>query len=161
MEITTLVLQIMKSRRRIASQRANWSLYAKQQLKKPPSERNLPSSDPQTPSKTPASPIEISYNYLEDLEQLYRVEVELIVVEEWQKALKVLFTDLPDGNGGISRVKTATPGLPTLRSRSFAPGYQDTTTTKILAKSPAGKAVTPIKRPSTVHNLANTDLLHA
>ena len=56
MEITTLVLQIMKSRRRIASQRANWSLYAKQQLKKPPSERNLPSSDPQTPSKSCEDP---------------------------------------------------------------------------------------------------------
>jgi hypothetical protein len=79
----------------------------------------------QSPAKTPASPIEISYNYLEDLEQLYRVEVELIVVEEWQKALNVLFTDLLDSNGGISRVETAMPGLPTLRSRSFAPGYDD------------------------------------
>jgi len=75
------------------------------------------------------------------------------VVEDWQKVLKALFTDLLDGNGEISRVKTATPGSSTLRSRSFAP---DTMTTKIQAKSPAGKVVTPIKRPSTVHNSANT-----
>jgi len=61
----------MKSRCRIASQRANWTLYVKQQLKKPPSERNLLSSDRKTlqsPAKTPACPIEISYNYFEDLE---------------------------------------------------------------------------------------------
>ena len=53
MDITTLVLQIMKSRCRIAS---NWTLYVKQQLKKPPSERNLLSSDPQNPSKSCEDP---------------------------------------------------------------------------------------------------------
>ena len=47
---------VMKSRRRIASQRVNSSLHAKQQLKKLPSERNLLSSEPRNPSnlKSPA-----------------------------------------------------------------------------------------------------------
>lgn len=50
-----------------------------------------------------ASPTEISYNYSENPEQLYRSEVEFIMVEDWQKELKVLFTDLLDGNGEVSR----------------------------------------------------------
>jgi hypothetical protein len=50
-----------------------------------------------------ASPTEISYNYLESPEQLYCAEVEFIAVEDWQKELKVLFTDLLDGNGEVSR----------------------------------------------------------
>ena len=44
----------------------------------------------QSPAKTPASPTDISYNYLEDLEQLYHAEVEFIVAEDCWKALKVL-----------------------------------------------------------------------
>jgi hypothetical protein len=44
----------------------------------------------QSPAKTPASPTDISYNYLEDLEQLYHAEVEFIVAEDCWKVLKVL-----------------------------------------------------------------------
>ncbi|KAL7629638.1 hypothetical protein AAE478_001160 [Parahypoxylon ruwenzoriense] len=50
-----------------------------------------------------ASPTEISYNYSDDPAELYRAEIEFITKEEWVNELKVLFDDLLDGNGGISR----------------------------------------------------------
>ncbi|KAK4442989.1 nuclear GTPase SLIP-GC [Podospora aff. communis PSN243] len=50
-----------------------------------------------------ASPTEISYNYSEDPNELYRAEVEFITAEDWKKELESLFMDLIDGNGDISR----------------------------------------------------------
>lgn len=50
-----------------------------------------------------ASPTEISYNYSEDPEELYRAEIEFISKHEWTRELKVLFKDLLDGNGEVSR----------------------------------------------------------
>ncbi|KAG7055961.1 tat pathway signal sequence [Colletotrichum scovillei] len=50
-----------------------------------------------------ASPTEISYNDSENPEELYRSEIEFISVEDWKKELKILFTDLLDDSGNISR----------------------------------------------------------
>ncbi|KAI1478877.1 Dynamin family-domain-containing protein [Daldinia eschscholtzii] len=50
-----------------------------------------------------ASPTEISYNHSDDPSQLYRAEIEFITAEEWIKELQILFNDLIDGNGAVSR----------------------------------------------------------
>ncbi len=50
-----------------------------------------------------ASPTEISYNYSDDPEDLYRAEVEFLTAEEWTRELEALFADLLDGNGEVSR----------------------------------------------------------
>jgi hypothetical protein len=46
---------------------------------------------------------EISYNTSEDP---YRAEIEFITREDWEKELKVLFNDLFDGSGNVSREAT-------------------------------------------------------
>ncbi|OJJ50257.1 hypothetical protein ASPZODRAFT_128885 [Penicilliopsis zonata CBS 506.65] len=46
---------------------------------------------------------EISYNHSEDP---YRAEIEFIAREDWEKELRVLFNDLLDGTGQISREAT-------------------------------------------------------
>ena len=38
--------------------------------------------------------IEVAYNYSNDLEALYRIDVEFATRTEWEKELKVLFEDL-------------------------------------------------------------------
>ncbi|KAK0643251.1 hypothetical protein B0T16DRAFT_391805 [Cercophora newfieldiana] len=50
-----------------------------------------------------ASPTEISYNYSDDPNELYRAEVEFITAEDWKKELEALFVDLIDANGEVSR----------------------------------------------------------
>lgn len=50
-----------------------------------------------------ASPTEISYNYSNDPDELYRAEVEFISTAEWLKELQDLYSDLLDGNGEVSR----------------------------------------------------------
>ncbi|KAK4199425.1 hypothetical protein QBC40DRAFT_349451 [Triangularia verruculosa] len=50
-----------------------------------------------------ASPTEISYNYSDDPNELYRAEVDFIIAEDWLKDLRSLFSDLLDGNGEVSR----------------------------------------------------------
>lgn len=50
-----------------------------------------------------ASPTEISYNYSDDPNELYRAEVEFITSAEWLKELQDLYSDLLDGNGEVSR----------------------------------------------------------
>jgi hypothetical protein len=50
-----------------------------------------------------ASPTEISYNYSEDPEELYRAEVDFITADDWIKDLRGLYSDLLDGSGEISR----------------------------------------------------------
>ncbi|KAI1322901.1 hypothetical protein F5Y16DRAFT_403978 [Xylariaceae sp. FL0255] len=55
-----------------------------------------------------ASPTEISYNYSNDSGELYRAEIEFISSEEWIRELEVLFSDLLDGNGEVSREATNT-----------------------------------------------------
>lgn len=55
-----------------------------------------------------ASPTEISFNYSDDPEELYRAEIEFISIEEWVRELHVLFSDLLDSNGQISREATNT-----------------------------------------------------
>lgn len=46
---------------------------------------------------------EISWNDSDEFNSKYRAEIEYIKPEEWQKELEVLFEDLLDGNGNISR----------------------------------------------------------
>ncbi|GAP92026.2 putative tat pathway signal sequence [Rosellinia necatrix] len=53
-----------------------------------------------------ASPTEISFNHSDDPEELYRAEIEFISSEEWIRELQVLFSDLLDGTGQISRDAT-------------------------------------------------------
>ncbi|AEO60671.1 hypothetical protein MYCTH_2310138 [Thermothelomyces thermophilus ATCC 42464] len=50
-----------------------------------------------------ASPTEISYNYSEDPDELYRAEVDFITADDWLKDLRGLYSDLLDGNGEVSR----------------------------------------------------------
>ncbi|KAL2176798.1 uncharacterized protein P884DRAFT_300219 [Thermothelomyces heterothallicus CBS 202.75] len=50
-----------------------------------------------------ASPTEISYNYSEDPDELYRAEVDFITADDWLKDLRGLYSDLLDGNGAVSR----------------------------------------------------------
>lgn len=49
-----------------------------------------------------ASATEISYNYSDDPEQLYRAEIEFIAHEDWAAELEILLDDLLDGNGQVS-----------------------------------------------------------
>lgn len=46
---------------------------------------------------------EMSYNDSEDPEARYRAEIKFITASDWEKELKILFEELVDGNGGISR----------------------------------------------------------
>lgn len=55
-----------------------------------------------------ASPTEISYNYSDDPAELYRAEIEFISSMEWSRELQVLFSDLLDGSGQVSREATTT-----------------------------------------------------
>jgi hypothetical protein len=50
-----------------------------------------------------ASPTEISYNYSDNPDELYRAEVEFITADDWAKELQALYSDLLDGNGEVSR----------------------------------------------------------
>ncbi|KAH6648251.1 hypothetical protein BKA67DRAFT_522596 [Truncatella angustata] len=50
-----------------------------------------------------ASPTEVSYNYSQDPNELYRAEIEFISAQDWEHELGVLFNDLLDGNGDVSR----------------------------------------------------------
>ncbi|KAI0456489.1 hypothetical protein F5B21DRAFT_467908 [Xylaria acuta] len=55
-----------------------------------------------------ASPTEISFNYSDDPQELYRAEIEFISTEEWVRELQVLFSDLLDRSGQVSREATKT-----------------------------------------------------
>ena len=44
---------------------------------------------------------EISYNFLDD--QPYRAQIEFIDASDWERELKVMFQDLLDANGNVSR----------------------------------------------------------
>ncbi|KAI3323344.1 hypothetical protein HD806DRAFT_496329 [Xylariaceae sp. AK1471] len=55
-----------------------------------------------------ASPTEISFNYSDDPQELYRAEIEFISSEDWIRELQVLFSDLLDGSGQVSREATNT-----------------------------------------------------
>lgn len=50
-----------------------------------------------------ASPIEISYNDSEDPAERYRAQVIFITLAEWLRELEILFRDLIDNNGELSR----------------------------------------------------------
>lgn len=50
-----------------------------------------------------ASAAEISFNYSDDPNQLYRAEVEFITAADWRQELSTLLSDLVDGNGEVSK----------------------------------------------------------
>lgn len=50
-----------------------------------------------------ASATEISFNYSDDPNQLYRAEVEFITAADWSQELNTLLDDLIDGSGNVSR----------------------------------------------------------
>ncbi|KAI0538109.1 hypothetical protein GGR58DRAFT_513346 [Xylaria digitata] len=55
-----------------------------------------------------ASPTEISFNYSDDPQELYRAEIEFISTEEWIRELQILFSDLLDDKGKVCREATKT-----------------------------------------------------
>ncbi|KAI0188385.1 hypothetical protein EV127DRAFT_368349 [Xylaria flabelliformis] len=55
-----------------------------------------------------ASPTEISFNDSNDPQELYRAEIEFITSEEWVRELQILFSDLLDSSGHVSREATKT-----------------------------------------------------
>ncbi|KAI0103234.1 hypothetical protein GGR51DRAFT_525139 [Nemania sp. FL0031] len=55
-----------------------------------------------------ASPTEISFNHSDNPRELYRAEIEFISAEDWIRELQVLFSDLLDGSGQVSREATRT-----------------------------------------------------
>ncbi|KAI1740104.1 hypothetical protein F4680DRAFT_465868 [Xylaria scruposa] len=55
-----------------------------------------------------ASPTEISFNHSDDPQELYRAEIEFISAEEWVRELQILFSDLLDPSGQVSREATKT-----------------------------------------------------
>lgn len=50
-----------------------------------------------------ASPTEISYNRSDDPDELYRADIEFITAEDWIKELNIIFTELLDRSGNVSR----------------------------------------------------------
>ncbi|RYP00448.1 hypothetical protein DL763_000800 [Monosporascus cannonballus] len=54
-----------------------------------------------------ASPTEISYNYSTDPGELYRAEIEFISRQDWINELTILFSDLLDGSGQVSKEANA------------------------------------------------------
>lgn len=50
-----------------------------------------------------ASPTEISWNYSDDPSALYQAEIEFVSAEDWLRELEVLFSDLLDPRGEVSK----------------------------------------------------------
>jgi hypothetical protein len=46
-----------------------------------------------------ASPTEISYNYSDNPDELYRAEIEFISAEDWKRELEIMFIDLAESSG--------------------------------------------------------------
>lgn len=49
---------------------------------------------------------EMSWNFSEDENARYRAEIEFIKPEDWEKELRILFEELLDGSGNVSREAT-------------------------------------------------------
>ncbi|ROV95754.1 hypothetical protein VPNG_08780 [Cytospora leucostoma] len=90
-----------------------------------------------------ASATEISYNYVDDPEQLYRAEVEFIGAQDWSRELRTLLGDLLDGNGQVSRDCTTPDTEACLAYSKIKAVYPHLTREMIANCSPADLAQAP------------------
>ncbi|ROW04317.1 hypothetical protein VSDG_00871 [Cytospora chrysosperma] len=90
-----------------------------------------------------ASATEISYNYSDDPEQLYRAEIEFISAADWAQELKTLLDDLLDGNGQVSRDCTTPDTEANLAYSKIKAVYPHLTKEMIANASPAELARAP------------------
>lgn len=90
-----------------------------------------------------ASATEISYNYSDDPEQLYRAEIEFIGAADWSRELNTLLDDLLDGNGQVSRDRTTPDTEASLAYSKIKAVYPHMTKEMIASTSPAELAAAP------------------
>lgn len=90
-----------------------------------------------------ASATEISYNYVDDPEQLYRAEIEFIGAQEWLRELRTLLGDLLDGNGQVSRDCTTPDTEACLAYSRIKAVYPHLNKEMIASCSPADLAQAP------------------
>ncbi|KAI9789949.1 MAG: hypothetical protein M1835_001330 [Candelina submexicana] len=94
---------------------------------------------------------EMSYNDSEDPQARYRAEIEFITAADWEKELKIIFEELIDGSGGISRECTnqdSEAGIAYAKIRAVYPGK----TQDELANS----SVQRLMQENAVRNLLGT-----
>ncbi|KUI73699.1 Nuclear GTPase SLIP-GC [Cytospora mali] len=104
-----------------------------------------------------ASATEISYNYSDDPEQLYRGEIEFISAADWFQELKTLLDDLLDGGGQVSRDCTTPDTDANLAYSKIKAVYPHLTREMIASTSPADLA----EAPSIRRVLGSLKRLHA
>ncbi|KAK7748092.1 hypothetical protein SLS53_001344 [Cytospora paraplurivora] len=90
-----------------------------------------------------ASATEISYNYVDDPEQLYRAEIEFIGAQDWYRELRTLLGDLLDGNGQVSRDCTTPDTEACLAYSKIKAVYPHLTREMIASCSPADLTQAP------------------
>ncbi|KAM7199901.1 nuclear GTPase SLIP-GC [Naviculisporaceae sp. PSN 640] len=93
-----------------------------------------------------ASPTEISFNYSENPDELYRADVEFITSDEWIKELQGLYTDLLDGNGEVSRECTNQDSEAGIAYAKIKAVYPKKTKEMISQSNPMGLANEPAVR---------------
>ncbi|KAI6359284.1 hypothetical protein MCOR25_007120 [Pyricularia grisea] len=91
-----------------------------------------------------ASVTELSFNYSTEPEKKYRAEVEFISPQDWATELELLWDDVVDPNGKISREATAKDGDASIafhKVKAVYPGFEDNDLSacdpKTLAREPA------------------------
>ncbi|KUI60678.1 Nuclear GTPase SLIP-GC [Cytospora mali] len=104
-----------------------------------------------------ASATEISYNYSDDPEKLYRGEIEFISAADWFQELKTLLDDLLDGSGQVSRDCTTPDTDANLAYSKIKAVYPHLTREMIASTSPADLA----EAPSIRRVLGSLKRLHA
>ena len=91
---------------------------------------------------------EISYN---DVDDLYHAEIDFIAAEDWQKELSILFKDLLDGSGRVSREhkdESSEAGLAYAKIKAVYP--------KMTHEDIAGSSIDDLMRHSNVAELLGT-----
>ncbi|KAI2638238.1 hypothetical protein GGS21DRAFT_510278 [Xylaria nigripes] len=93
-----------------------------------------------------ASPTEISYNHSDDPQELYYAEIEFISEEDWIRELQVLFNDLLDSNGHISREANSTGSEASIAYAKVKAVYPQKTREMIAQANPKDLANEPAIR---------------
>ncbi|KAI8946002.1 hypothetical protein F4801DRAFT_566054 [Xylaria longipes] len=93
-----------------------------------------------------ASPTEISFNDSDDPQELYRAEIEFISAEEWVRELQVLFSDLLDRSGQVSREATKTDTDAGIAYAKVRAVYPQKTRDEIAQANPKNLANEPAVR---------------
>ncbi|KAK8038081.1 hypothetical protein PG994_014848 [Apiospora phragmitis] len=104
-----------------------------------------------------ASPTEISYNYSDDPDELYKAEVEFITHEEWVRELEQLYADLLDPSGEISREASNTDSDAGVAYAKLKAVYPSKTKEMLAQANPDNLAAEPGVR----NVLSSTKLLKA